>query len=125
MELLRGPLLRSMVTILGLALAACSVGEVETPAIDAAPPNPANIASFMTMIGPLVVPCTGCHGSTQNPVLTSFTTLLPMYYAKPGSSSKLVTKDIDDNTPGMHQGISYLNDTQKMTVSTWIDGVLP
>ena len=117
MDLLRGPLLRSMVTILGLTLGACSVGEVEGLTPDG-PVNQTNVTSFSAQISPLVTRCTGCHGTTQDPNLTSFTTLKPKYYTKPGSANILVNK-------GDHEGVTYFSATEKASVTSWIDGVVP
>lgn len=116
-----------MVTILGLALGACSVGAVDGLADDDGTPdsgvNQANVTSFTAQIAPLVTRCTGCHGGTQDPNLTSFTTLKAKYYAKPGASNILVTKG--DQNGGNHEGIAYFDATAKAAVAAWIDGVVP
>lgn len=127
-------------------LAACDVGEVPLPGdpggsdtmpvnnggpdanpgsatgsgSDTTPPSD-NEASFQAQIKPLVTRCLNCHSGAQNPVLLSFDTLLPKYYAKPGATNILVTKA--DQTGGQHEGITYFNAADKATVAAWIDSL--
>jgi hypothetical protein len=104
--------------------AACSVGEVPlegggTP--DAQQMGP-NQQSFDMIMKPLVMPCLGCHSTTQAPNLTSFDALQAMYKNKPGNTNILVTKG--DALGGQHpQGIPYFNTDQKNQVTAWIDGL--
>lgn len=77
-------------------------------------------AKFDTVIKPLVTRCTGCHGTTQAPNFTSYTTLDAKYKTPPGASNILVTKA--DATGGTHQGITYFSTAEKTAVANWIDG---
>ena len=72
--------------------------------------------SFTSMIAPLVTTCTGCHGGSQAPNLTSFSALEAKYKMKPGASNILSTKTD-------HAGITYLNTSQRATVAAWIDSL--
>jgi len=122
-------MLRTMVTSLVLVLGACSVGQVDgiTPATDGGggqdgTGGTVDKTSYMQQVLPLVSRCTGCHGTQQDPNLQSYDLLKPIYKQKPASANVLINEDIITNTPGQHQGIAYLNTTEKQAVSTWIDG---
>lgn len=111
--------------VLGLlltALTACSVGTYGEEQMSSTPDaammeNPANAASFTSMITPLVNPrCTSCHGTAQAPNLMSYEMLQAQYKRKPGNTNILVTK-------GDHSGIQYFNTTEKATVESWINNL--
>lgn len=115
--------LRSSLIALVVVLGACDVGEV--PAGGGPGPDGGTggiqAQTFDTVIKPLVSPrCTGCHGTTQAPNLSSYTDLQAKYKTPPGASNILVTKA--DATQGMHSGIPYFTAQEKMTVANWIDG---
>ncbi|HWO19733.1 MAG TPA: hypothetical protein VNO30_13200 [Kofleriaceae bacterium] len=97
-------------------LTACSVGSVDGPGTpDAAPSG--NELSFTTTMKPVVMRCVGCHGNGgSQPNLTSYSTLMAKYTAKPGNTNVLVTK-------GDHAGIVYFSAADKTTVENWINSL--
>jgi hypothetical protein len=131
MGLLRGFMLKTVVTTLTLALAACSVGSVNggddvptdgTSGDPRAATYDATVKPIMTAKGCLAAGT--CHGNgVQNPKFTSFTDMTtsgsPGRYIAPSATNIIITKDVP--TPGMHQNAPYLDATDKGTVSTWLD----
>lgn len=104
--------------LLAAVLGGCEVGEYgtsTTPTVDAAGGGDGE-ASFNSMVKPRVQTCLGCHSGSTAPNLSSFTMLQAKYKMKPGSSNILVTK-------GDHQGITYLNATDKAAVEAWINSL--
>ena len=130
MGLLRGFMLKTVVTTLTLALAACSVGSVNGDDVpgDGAGNDP-RAATYDTTVNPVVMAkgCLAagtCHGNgIQNPKFSSFTDMTtsgsPGRYIAPSATNINITKD--NPTPGLHQGAAYLDATDKGTVSTWLD----
>jgi len=134
MGLLRGFMLKTVVTtILGLSLAACSVGAVDGLADDdpdggAGDPRS---ATFATEVLPLAMAkgCVdlGCHGGVQTPQLMSFemmtsnSALAAKYLKQPSAENILITKDQLVAPLGMHQARPYFDATDKAAISTWID----
>jgi hypothetical protein len=131
MGLLRGIMLKTVVTTLGLFLAACSVGSVngagdDTPGDGGG--NDPRAATFATMVKPLVdaKTCTDatCHGGITNPNLTSFealtsnSVLAAKYLKQPSAENVIITKDAGTGT---HSARPYLDATDKQMISAWID----
>ena len=120
---------RTVVTTLGLMLAACSVGEVEGGGADAS--NDPNEMSFAATIKPVVQRCVdaGCHktgGIQPSPNFDSFAKLQDKYKAGVGSMNIWVTKAPDGTQHGSGTTtVAYLNATEKTTVGDWIDTVPP
>ncbi len=134
MGLLRGSMLKTVVTTLGLALAACSVGAVDgigdDDDTDGGISGDPRAATFATDVAPIFMNkgCTAggtCHGNgIQNPQFMSFEIMtsngLPgRYISTPAASNIIIIKD--DPTPGMHQLLPYLDATEKTAVSTWLE----
>ena len=121
---------RTVVTTLGLMLAACSVGEVEGGGgVDAPVDNSPNAVSFRSMIQPMVdgrcTGSTGCHqlGGTQpSPILNNYAQLQAKYKQKPGANNILVNHV---PTGTMHQTATWWSATEQTTVGTWIDNLQP
>ncbi len=107
------------------ALAACDVGEVPTgDGGGGGGGGGEGEASFNVMIAPLVTECStagACH-NVQQPVLTSFSALKPIYLTKPGMASPIVMKKAT-LPDGTHRGLTYLTDLELMTLATWIDSL--
>ncbi len=108
-----------------LALAACSVGQVDGYMGGGGPDGGGGGGgggqSFSTTIAPLVTRCVGCHSGVQMPNLSSFSALGALYKQKPGASNILVTKGTP--TAGKHEGIDYLSAADQATVAAWIDSL--
>ena len=105
--------------LLAAVLGGCEVGEYgtsTTSTVDAAGGGGGGEASFNSMVKPRVQTCLGCHSGGTAPNLSSFAMLQDKYKMKPGSSNILVTK-------GDHQGITYLNATDKAAVESWINSL--
>jgi len=130
MGLLRGFMFKTVVTTLGLFLAACSVGAVDgigDDDTDAGGTDP-RAATFATMVKPLVdaKTCTdaACHGGITNPNLTSFdamtsnAVLAAKYLQQPSASNVLIIKDAGTGT---HSARPYLDANDKTMISAWID----
>jgi hypothetical protein len=124
-------MLKTVVTTLGLLLAACSVGEVKTPGGDTdAPSADPRAATFATQVLP-IVNAKGCNnagtchgGGTQNPQMLTFEDMtgngIPgRYIATPAATNVIIIKD--DATPGLHQNLPYLDAGEKTMVSTWLE----
>jgi hypothetical protein len=110
----------SLLALVGLAAAGCSVGEYGAEQQSMSPDatqmsGGTNETSFNATVKPLVGTCTGCHGA-QPPTLTSYAALQAKYKMKPGNGNILVTK-------GDHQGITYFNTNDKAAIQGWIDGL--
>lgn len=109
--------------LLAAVLGGCSVGEYGTGGggggggmnVDASGGGGPE-ASFDTMVAPRVQSCLGCHSGSTAPNLSTYALLQPKYKMKPGSSNILVTK-------GDHQGITYLNATDRAAVESWINSL--
>ncbi len=133
MGLLRGSMLKTVVTTLGLVLAACSVGSVGGGGGDTDGGNTGDPRSgtFSTEVLPLIMNkgCldASCHGGVQTPQMMSFgsmtsnTVLAAKYLKQPSSDNIIITKDVISGTPGMHQLRPYLDATDKSAISAWID----
>lgn len=128
-----------------LAFAACDVGEVSIGGVsvdagsgvdpEASAKFTSDVKPMLDAVGCSVAGATGtCHGNVQAPVMTSYealtgTALGKTYVTKPGSASKLVVGPLSiDPATGKHpnpaaypDAVLYLDDTQKMTVQTFID----
>lgn len=134
MGLLRGFMLKTVVSTLGLALAACSVGSVngggDDVPTDGSGGNDPRAGTFATEVLPLVMgkTCTdaNCHGGVQTPKLTSFalmtenSVLAAKYLKLPATDNIIINKDIIATTPGMHQGRPYLTQTEKDSIAAWL-----
>lgn len=130
MGLLRGSMLKTVVTILGLTLTACSVGAVNGAGDDDtdAPAGDPRAASFANEVLPIVMNkgCLNisCHGGVQNPQMSTFDKMTTngiagRYIVTPAASNIIITKDAP--TPGTHQGMPYLSAPEKTSISTWIE----
>ena len=135
MGLLRGFMLKTVVTTLTLALAltACSVGSVNggDDVLTDGSGNDPRAGTFDGMVLPLVTAktCTdaNCHGGTQTPKLSSFaqmtenSALAAKYLELPVTENVIINKDLlPGGTPGMHQGRLYLSQTDKDAISSWL-----
>lgn len=131
MGLLRGFMLKTVVFTLGIGLTGCSVGSVNGG--DDTPPSDAGVdpraATFNTGLRDVVTPkgCVAaapCHGGTQTPLMMSFemmtsnTALAAKYLKTPASMNIIITKAADG---AVHQGVNYLDATDKATISTWLE----
>jgi hypothetical protein len=131
MGLLRGSMLKTVVTTLGLALSACSVGAVDGIGDDdgdGGVTGDPRAATYATDVLPLMdnKGCNNvsCHGGVQNPQMLTFDKMtsngLPgRYISTPAASNIIIIKD--DPTPGTHQLQPYLDATEKATVSAWLE----
>jgi hypothetical protein len=106
--------------LLAALLGGCSVGEYgtsnTTTGTDASMSSGGPEATFDSMVKPRVGTCLSCHSGGQNPNLSTYALLQPKYKTKPGNTNILVTK-------GDHQGITYLNATDKAAVESWINSL--
>lgn len=125
-------MLKTVVTTLGLALAACSVGSVGGGGDTDGGAGDPRAGTFAQEVLPIVMAqgCTNlsCHGGVQNPQLNSFQLMtsngLPgRYTTTPATANVIITKDA--TTPGMHPtagaGIPYLNQVGKDAISAWLN----
>ncbi len=128
MGLLRGFMLKTVVTT--LALAGCSVGSVNGgDDVQTDGGNDPRAGTFDATVKPVFMAkgCLAagtCHGNgVQNPQFLSFTDMTtngsPGRYLAPSTTNIIITKDVP--TPGLHQNLPYLDTADKTTVSTWID----
>jgi hypothetical protein len=114
---------RAAVASLFLLVGACGVGEVPIGGggtTDGGAGGGTGAATFTSQVKPLLTRCDGCHSAGTPPNFTSFATLTDRYKTKPSTANVLITKAADGAT---HQGVAYLNATEKQAVAMWIDGL--
>jgi hypothetical protein len=114
----------ALLSVIGVSLAACSVGEVPIAGVDAN--DAAAEASFNQQILPLAqargcLDGAACHAGVQMPILNNYSMLTVRYKTKPGSTNILVTKG--NLTGGIHQAVPYFDPQEQATVAAWIDSL--
>lgn len=113
---------RAAFASLFLLVGACGVGEV--PASGGGTTDGGGggggAATFTSQVKPLLTRCDGCHSAGTPPNFTSFATLTDRYKTKPSAMNILITKAADGAT---HEGVAYLNATEKQAVAMWIDSL--
>lgn len=124
---LRAFMIRAVLIVSALSLAACDVGEVDIGggSVDAPIGSSAKAAMFDSTIKPMVMSmgclATGCHSGLQDPVMNTFASILPRYKTGPGGAANILVTKGGTPAPGTHSARPYFDTTQRATVAAWID----